>query len=304
MQKGEAKERIRVLVKKFEAAKVAGDLGKYTEEDTKKDFIMPLFEALGWDTSNRNEVSSEENIISQGRVDYGFYINGRVKFYLEAKKIAADLNKPEFADQAVRYSWNKGVTWAILTDFEGIKILNAQVIDKYLGDKIFIDLSYKNYEESFDQLWLLSRESIIEGKLDQEAEKWGKLLKRVPVNELLYKDLARCREILTQAFSTWNKDIHGLDEGVQRVLDRIVFIRVLEDRSIEPPILIPMLREWQGSKTNKSLYQYMKEKFLEFDQIYNSHIFATHASDAWEEHSDAVKDVIEILYGKEGYYEY
>ena len=309
--KEEAKVKVAELVGKYEVAKATGKLRSYSEEETKKDFILPLFEALGWSVLDKNEVTAEETI-SGDRVDYGFYIGRRVKFYLEAKKISADLNKPEFADQAVKYSWNKGATWAVLTDFESIKVFNSQVIDKSLADKMFFSIDCREYLDRFDQLWLLSRQAFEENTLDGEAEKYGKKLQRVSVNTMLYKELNECREILTQAFAslTDKMSMDLIDEGVQKVLDRLIFIRVVEDRGIEEPTLIPMLRQWQSSKVKGSLYKFMKAKFEELDSIYNSNIFAKHAFDNLEdttnniEYSDAIKRVVNILYGKPGYYEF
>ncbi|MBU4338208.1 hypothetical protein KKB43_03605 [Patescibacteria group bacterium] len=155
----QAKEKIKALVEKYEQIKTSGKLKSYTEQETKNSLISPLLEALGWDITNKNEVSAEENIISSGRVDYGIYLNGRVKFYLEAKKLSVDLQREEFANQAIRYSWNKGVTWAVLTDFERFKVFNAQEIDKSLSDKQFFEIPYTEYIKRFDQLWLLSKEA-------------------------------------------------------------------------------------------------------------------------------------------------
>ena len=75
-----AEGRVAALVKKYEAETSSGRIKKYTEEDVKKGFILPLFEVLGWDTTDRSEVSSEEHIKSSGRVDYGFYLDDRPKF--------------------------------------------------------------------------------------------------------------------------------------------------------------------------------------------------------------------------------
>jgi hypothetical protein len=85
-----AKEEVKNLVSKYETEVSSGKVKKYTEEDVKKGFILPLFEILGWDTADRSEVSSEEHIKSSGRVDYGFYLNDRPQFYLEAKSFKAD----------------------------------------------------------------------------------------------------------------------------------------------------------------------------------------------------------------------
>jgi len=309
--KDEAKQRVASLVERYKELKSSGKLGRYSEEETKKDFILPLFEALGWDVYKKEDVSAEESISSK-RVDYGFYLNGRPQFYLEAKPFKADLNREDYANQAIQYSWNKGVTWAVLTDFENIKIFNAQDIEASLWSKQFKNISYDEFVKRFDELWLLSKESFKEDLLDKEADKAGKKLQKISVTKKLYEDLNEARELLTRMFFAWNpslkSDPYLVDEGVQRVLDRIMFIRVAEDRKIEPPTLRPLVREWESrwesGKVDKLLYQSMVEKFQEFDQIYNSHIFSAHPSDSWEEHKNIVKEIIEMFYGKQGYYEY
>lgn len=303
MNKKETKEKIKSLIKKYEKVRGSGKLKSYTEEDTKKGFIEPLFEILGWDMSNREEVSAEESISSE-RVDYGFYLDDRIKFYLEAKKLNADLNNEDFANQAIRYSWNKGATWAVLTDFESLKVFNAQDIQKKLADKLFFEIPYNQYLERFNQFWLLSKESFKNNLLDKEAETYGKKFLRVPVTSLLYKDLQQCRDILTKELGQMNEKVKSdlLDEGVQKLLDRLIFIRVAEDRGIEPPTLIPLVRQARGG--NKKMYESMVGKFREFDHFYNSNLFQFHPFEQWEEYSGTTERVINVLYGKVGYYEY
>ncbi|OIO12920.1 hypothetical protein AUJ73_04810 [Candidatus Gottesmanbacteria bacterium CG1_02_37_22] len=101
-----------------------------------------------------------------------------------------------------------------------------------------------------------------------------------------------------------SKDL--LDEGVQKILDRLIFIRVAEDREVEPPTLIPLIREWESRKDRNKipLYKSMVAKFRELNEIYNSNLFSEHPFEEWEDHSDATKRVVDILYGKKGYYEY
>jgi len=48
-------ERIKNLIDKYEGIKRRGLLKSYDEQNTCKDFILPLFEILGWDISNREE---------------------------------------------------------------------------------------------------------------------------------------------------------------------------------------------------------------------------------------------------------
>src|SRR3989344_3219439 len=306
MDQTTVKKELRELITKYERALSTGALKKYTEEETKKDFILPLFEILGWNVYDKNEVSAEEHIRSSGRVDYGFYLHERPRFYLEAKPFKADLHREEYARQAIQYAWNRGVTWAVLTDFESIKVFNTQDISQYLANKLFFEIPYREYLPRFDQLWLLSKEAFGVDLIDKEAERVGKKLQRVSVGTLLYKDLNECRTILTKELATWNEKVPRglLDEGVQKLLDRIIFLRVAEDRGIEPPTLLPLIREWKSSKTKRHLYQSMVEKFRELDGIYNSNLFLPHPLEKWEEYSDATEKVVSILYGKRGYYEY
>jgi len=307
IDKKKLKENIKRLIEKYELSKKSFSISKYSEEETKKDFILPLFASLGWDVTNKNEVTAEESQ-SSGRVDYGFYLEGRIKFYLEAKSLKADLHREEYANQAIRYSWNKGVTWAVLTDFESIKVFNVQDISKKLGDKLFFEIPYSQYFERLDQLWLLSKDAFKDNLLDIEAEKYGKKLQKISVGTLLYKDLNTCRDILTHDLSAWNDNVSKdlLDEGVQKILDRLIFIRVAEDREVEPPTLIPLIREWESRKDRNKipLYKSMVAKFRELNEIYNSNLFSEHPFEEWEDHSDATKRVVDILYGKKGYYEY
>lgn len=306
MSQEQAKQKIGELIKKYEEVLKSGEAKKYTEEETKKDFILPLFEALGWDVFNKKEVSAEEHIKSSGRVDYGFYINGRTKFYLEAKPLKADLNDEDFAKQAIRYSWNRGVTWAILTNFESVKVFNAQAISKYLGDKLYFEIPYSEFLERFDQLRQLSKDEFGHDLIDKEAERVGKKLQKVSITSLLYKDLNEGREILTKGFTLWNKHLDKdlLDEGVQRLLDRLIFIRVAEDRGIEPPTLQPLLREWKAGPRKEPFFKSLISKFRELDATYNSNLFSPHPFEDWEEYDNVTEEAIDIFYGKPGYYEY
>ena len=76
-------------MEKYEAEKAAGKIARYSEEETKRGFIEPLFEALGWNFQSKEEITLEEQI-SGDRVDYGFYLNSRIKFYLDLSEEKAN----------------------------------------------------------------------------------------------------------------------------------------------------------------------------------------------------------------------
>src|SRR3990167_8634792 len=94
--KEQAREEVKKLVEKYNKLIESGKAKSYNEKMTK------------------------------GRVDYSFRIEGIPKLFLEAKSLREDLDRKEFAEQAINYAWHKGATWAILTDFEGIKVFNAE----------------------------------------------------------------------------------------------------------------------------------------------------------------------------------
>ncbi len=311
MGKNDIKQKIQELVDKYDEVVKTGELKKYTEEETKKDFILPLFEILGWDVFNKKEVSAEEGIKSAGRVDYGFYIDSKPKFYLECKALKADLHDVKFAKQSISYSWNKGVTWAVLTDFESIKVFNTQNISETLAGKMLFEIPYKEFVDRLDQLQLLSKDSFEKGLINEYATKHGKMLQKVSITSVLSKDLNECRDILIEELSAANEGLEIsdelLDEGVQKLLDRLIFIRVAEDRGIiDPPVLKAMIRQWQtGRKKGEELFESMVSKFRELDDEFNSNLFTEHPFEKWKDFGGgATEKVVKKLYGKEGYYEY
>lgn len=300
MDKLTAKQQIQKLVEKYDRLAKARKIKSYNEAQTRNEFIEPLFEFLGWDMRNlgtENEVTTEENI-SGDRVDLAFRINGIPAFFLEAKAMRVDLDDWNWAEQAINYSWNKSVTWAILTDFESIKIFNAEIPLKSISQNLFIEIKCQDFINRFDQLWLLSKESFEQKLLDKEAQKWGKLTLRKQVGEKLFEDLMSWRILLTKDFKKQNNlTDEELDEGVQRILDRLIFIRTAEDRKIEPTVLLGITR---GGKANA--YKQLTKVFRDFDDSFNSKLFAPHYCEEWKASDKIINEVIKGLYEtKDGY---
>ena len=300
MTKEEAKQQIQKLVEKYQRVVEAGKIKSYNEAQSRNEFIEPLFEFLGWDMRNLttdNEVTTEENV-SGGRVDLAFRFGNIPVFFLEAKAMKVDLDEWKWAEQAINYSWNKNVTWAVLTDFESIKIFNAEIPPKSVSQNLFIELNCRDFINRFDQLWLLSKESFEQKLLDKEAQKWGKLTQRKQVGEKLFEDLMSWRISLTNDFKKQNSlTDEELDEGVQRILDRLIFIRTAEDRKIEPNILIGILRSGKSDQ-----YKQLVKVFRDFDDGFNSKLFAPHYCEEWKVSDKTIGEVIKGLYEtKDGY---
>ncbi|MFA4890888.1 MAG: N-6 DNA methylase [Candidatus Gracilibacteria bacterium] len=307
MTKQEAKQQIANLVEKYQRIAEAGKIKTYNEAQTRNEFIEPLFEFLGWDMRNLttdNEVTTEENV-SGDRVDLAFRFNNIPVMFLEAKAMKVDLDEWKWAEQAINYSWNKSVTWAILTDFESVKIFNAEMPPKSISQNLFIEIKCQDYVDRFDQLWLLSKESFEQKLLDKEAQKWGKLTQRKQVGEKLFEDLMSWRVLLTKDFKNQNNlTDEELDEGVQRILDRLIFIRTAEDRKIEQNILLSVLREWETKGKKHNIYKRLTDGFRWFDENYNSKLFAPHYCEEWKASDKAISEVIKGLYETRDNYRY
>jgi len=298
--KSEAREKIQKLIEKFERIKKNRfEFSRYDEANTRKDFIMPFFKALGWDVYNEytdHEVVEEETAV-KGKVDYSFRINNIPQFLLEAKALKVSLDKIEWAKQAVTYGWNKGISWVILTDFEGLKLFNSEWLLETPHPNL--QFTYGEFIARFDDLWLFSRESIERGDLNKQAEKWGIKIKRAKVTEKLANDLLRWRELLRKYFNEYNKKFNDSDieESVQRVLDRLIFIRVCEDRQLEPPILWPALQKWIVNKRKPDNFmQALKPIFKDFDEKYNSNLFDEHTCDRLDTEGTPFEQIINDLY--------
>lgn len=214
---------------------------------------------------------------SKGRVDYAFQLNGVAQFYVEAKPLKADLTNPGYVKQTVTYAYNKGVTWAVLTDFEGLRLFNAQKNTPY------INLSYQDYVVRFDKLWLLSRESLEKGLLNKEAALDGALPLSVPIEKRLFNQLRQWREDVYNQLSGYNKSLSStqIDQAIQRLFNRLIFIRTCEDRMIEEKHLLAAIRQRKsGGYKEHKLSEMLRQIFHEFDDYYNSELFAPHIIDS------------------------
>jgi len=298
----EARIEVERLVDRFASLR-AHNRKRYNEAATQQEFILPLFDALGWNTRDTREVSPEEKV-SRGFVDFAFRIQGIPRFFLETKKILTDLEDPRWAQQAINYAWLKSVTWAVLTDFEGLKVLNAEWQERIPARATFKDLHWQQYLDRFDDLWLLSRPAVAEGALDQAAEAVGKKVKRTPVSRLLFADLTGWRRELFRHLRPYNPtwSVEQIDEAVQRILDRLIFIRTCEDRGIEPARLRPTLLEWRDQGRKKDLVAQLNGLFREFDATYDSRLFAPHLCEELTSDPGPYERVVEGLYELPGGY--
>lgn len=290
MIKEEAKKRITELVEKYKRLDEK-EIKSYNEANTRRNFIELLFAELGWSVYDGKEVCEEERA-SKGRVDYAFKLNGISQFYLEAKALKENLNKEEYIQQAVEYAYNRGVTWAILSNFESIHVYAAQT------NKLCLNLQAANYAERFDDLWLLSRESFETNLIGEWGVRYGHLPEKQRIEDKLFQQLKQWRDALFKQIHHYNRQLaHSeINEVIQRFFNRLIFIRNCEDRKIENNKLRAMLNEWRTSGCKAELIVKLQQVFHYFADPYDSDIFAPHLTDSIDIESATVEDIINGLY--------
>jgi type I restriction-modification system DNA methylase subunit len=264
----EPHNKINQLVKHFRDQETAYLSPGYQESQIRQDFIDKFFTALGWDVTHDHQKNPYEQEVkienkvntsgSQRRADYAFFTapNFRdVKFFVEAKKPSRNLSNPNDYYQAIRYGWNSKTPIAVLTDFEELHILDCRYKPdiKTALDRKLENFHYTDYEdeEKFKKLfYLLSRDEVANGSIEKYAGSLGKprakaarkgmIAEYKPVDEAFLESLDGYREQLARAFKNKNQNLEGeeLTEAVQRTIDRLVFIRFLEDKSIEEPSIV------------------------------------------------------------------
>lgn len=112
--------------------------GQYNETQVRREFIDPMFKALGWDMDNEQgyaeaykDVVHEDAIKVGGATkapDYSFRIGGTRKFFLEAKKPSVNIKEDTHpAYQLRRYAWSAKLPLSILSDFEELAVYDCRL---------------------------------------------------------------------------------------------------------------------------------------------------------------------------------
>ena len=151
------------LVERFKTHKAAYKATSYNEAQVRREFIDPLFKALGWDIDNEKgyselykDVVHEDALKVGGKTkapDYAFRIGGTRKFFLEAKKPSINI-KDEIhpAYQLRRYAWSAKLSLSILTDFEEFAVYDCRVKPRRADNPSVARIDYYTFED-YVQNW-------------------------------------------------------------------------------------------------------------------------------------------------------
>ncbi|WP_375428809.1 Eco57I restriction-modification methylase domain-containing protein [uncultured Sphingomonas sp.] len=298
----------------------------YNETQTRREFIDPLFELLGWDVGNAGGFAEAyKHVVHEDRLkvgksskapDYSFRIGGTRKFFLEAKKPSVDVTKdPDAALQLRRYAWSAKLPLSILTNFEHLAVYDCRV-KPVTGDKASVArilcIPYTELQERWGELSsIFSLEAIHKGAFDRFASDERVRKGVATVDDDFLDQIEGWRDRLARAFRRRNGglDTYDLSDAVQKTIDRIVFLRIAEDRGIEP------YGRLKHAASGKGVYANLAKLFIQADKRYNSGLFHFNVKDGVADTLDTttlslalddapLREIVESLYPPQSPYEF
>ncbi len=275
---------INELVQRFDDNRASYLAGQYNETQLRREFLDPFFEALGWDVFNKQgyaeaykDVIHEDAIKVGGGTrapDYAFRTGGARKFFVEAKKPSVNIKddiSPAF--QLRRYAWSARLPLSILTDFEEFAVYDCRGkpdrSDKVSSGRLML-LTYRDYTGHWDDIAaVFSREAVLKGSFDRYAAATTGKHGTAEVDDAFLAEIERWRDLLARNIALRNSHLsqRELNYAVQMTIDRIIFLRIAEDRGIEP------YGEMQKLLAGGEVYARLGGHFRRADGRYNSGLF-------------------------------
>lgn len=319
-------ETITKLVERFDLHRISitSQRSEYNETKLRQDYLDHLFVKLGWDVYNNKgwtelarEVSLEQPIKIQGKtdfIDYSFKIGNSIRFIAEAKAPKVKLSDNNAAAYQVRrYAWNAKLPLSILTNFDEFYILDCTTKPNE-SDPIrnfAVDIfTYKELPQKWDYLIsIFSKDAVYGGSFDRFAGESKTKRRYAAVDDEFLQEIENWRLQLARNIHRNNEvTLDELNYSVQTIIDRIIFLRICEDRGLE---------NYETLKTilnSENAYADLCNLFKNADTKYNSGIFHFDKEPEREEPDNltlsltidnkVIKDVIKQLYAPISPYEF
>lgn len=275
---------IHALVERFSEQREAYTSGNYNETQLRREFLDPFFKALGWDIDNeQGYAEAYKDVIHEEKLkvgswtkapDYSFRVGGARKFFVEAKRPSIDIKGTvSAAFQLRRYAWSAKLPLSILSDFEECAVYDCRVrpqADDKASVARILYFRFDDYVEKWDEIAsIFSRESVLKGSFDKFADSNRRARGTAEVDESFLADIEEWRAALARNLALRNEQLtqRQLNFAVQRTIDRVVFLRICEDRGIED------YGRLQALQNGTNTYGRLVELFQQADTRFNSGLF-------------------------------
>lgn len=295
------------LVHQFRDGAASYRSASYNETQLRREFLDIMLGCLGWDVNNvagshnaLKDVIHEDAVRVGGNIkapDYGIRVGGKRVLFVEAKKPAVNIRDGASpAYQLRRYAWSAKLPLSILTDFEEFAVYDCR-IKPDINDKAhtgrLMYVTYTDYEKKWDELHaLFSKQAVLEGSLDQFAEAHKAPRGTQSVDSAFLGEIEAWRATLAREISNKNPglNVRELNTAVQLIIDRIIFLRMAEDRGIEPYGRLKSIAD------KPNVFAALQGAFADADDRYNSGLF--HLRDDGGETVDRLTPALQIANSK------
>lgn len=269
------------LVTRFAAdeTKLTASASGYQETEARVEYIDAFLELLGWDMANaqglpnklKDVLREESQEGDGGRPDYTFRIASAKKFFVEAKKPSVDIaNNKAAAFQVRSYGHTVGLPVSILTNFCTLRIYDTRLEPKATDDAdvgLLDSIRYTELPARFaDLLARFGRDNVAHGSIDSfyGSTTAGTLA----VSEKFLARINGWRVRLANELRGRYPELSivELSDLAQKVVNRIIFLRMCEDRGIEAR---ETLRKVAGKRNSIEL----RTLFRKLDDRYNTGLF-------------------------------
>lgn len=309
------KERLIKLVSAYKEHFPQYCQASYNETEVRNDFVNPFFEILGWDVlNNKNlpqhlrEVKHEADVYVEEngkqvkkKPDYAFYLGADVSFFLETKKPSVDImTNQDAAFQIRRYGWNGNLKVSVLCNFTDLVIYDTSIRpSEEDGNSVarVAHYHYTEYVDKFDEISrMLSYSAVVSGEFEKIFSNISVAVKKEPFDKYFLNQIQKWRFEISKDIVVGNESLNeaSLNIYVQRLINRIVFLRICEDRNLE---------KYETLK-NISNYNELKTLFINADKKYNSGLFELIDDEEFNISDDLIVSIFKELYYPNSCYEF
>jgi hypothetical protein len=279
----ECSDQLEVLINAF--TKGYGDYkkGSYSEAQLRIDFLNPLLKCFGWDVDNEarktqifREVIQEESIdveeedkVTKKNPDYTLKQFGQRSLFVEGKKVSINITiekAPAF--QTRRYGWSANLPFSVLTNFENLIFYDCSIkpkLEDLASQHRYKTFHFTEFLDKLEEIYsIFSFDAIKSGSLT--AIDTGELKGEESFDSYFLNQIENWRKDLAENVVENNADLTQDDINflIQRMINKIIFLRICEDREIE---------KYETLK-NITAYEELKDLFIASDKKYNSGLFS------------------------------
>jgi len=250
---------------------------------------------------------SDEEKRGSRRADYTFLTGyNKTAFVVEAKKPKVSLRDEKVINQLKRYGYTLEIDIGILHDFEEFRAFDTAFPVTARPEVNLIkefDIRYGQYPDFADKLLeTFGREAVLGGSIQKLVGRVRRGKSTIPVDRKFLDMLKGWRERLAIGLAKHNPaySIHDINEYVGRILNRLIFLRVIEERHALTGN--PLEAAWNKYRKQTDvgarikLYNELLPFFEEMNDIFNGVLFKPTDWDTMTVPDPPIFDMLKEIY--------